>query len=184
LPAYIDNIIFHNHDLERTCFPGMYWLLPYVNVPALKAVSSQSAIKRRSDYIGLDRDSCHLGILSTILQHFTLTMKVHSKTQWPTAARNITLHCRMYPTCKVVISQYLAIPGLPQSGHTVGKSSADAGSLYCEAWQTFWPQVILKYQPPIIRLDYRSTQTDPASTMVPVCRWGTHKIKSYQDCFY
>ena len=22
------------------------------------------------------------------------------------------------------------------------------------------------------------------STMVPVCRWGTHKIKSYQDYFY
>ena len=30
-----------------------------------------TAIDRWSDCIGPDRDSCHLGILSTILQHFT-----------------------------------------------------------------------------------------------------------------
>ena len=42
------------------------------NVPAPKAVSSHTAIDRWSDYIGqLVRDSHHLGILLTILQHFT-----------------------------------------------------------------------------------------------------------------
>ena len=43
----------------------------HVNVPALKAVSSQSAINRQSDCMGPDRDSRHLGTLSTILQHIT-----------------------------------------------------------------------------------------------------------------
>ena len=38
-------------------------------------------IDRWSDCIGQDRDSRHLGTLSTILQHFT-----HNETQWPTAA--------------------------------------------------------------------------------------------------
>jgi hypothetical protein len=37
------------------------------------------------------------------------------------------LHCR-----KVAISQHLAIPGFPQSDHTVGKLSVDAGSLCSE----------------------------------------------------
>jgi hypothetical protein len=41
----------------------------HVNVPAPKAVPSQSVIDRWSDFIGQDRDSCHLGKLSTILQH-------------------------------------------------------------------------------------------------------------------
>ena len=55
----------------------------HVNVPAPKVVSSQSAIDRWSDCIGhLVGDSCHLGTLSTILQHFT-----HNETQWPNAAR-------------------------------------------------------------------------------------------------
>ncbi len=40
------------------------------------------------------------------------------------------LRCGMYPTGKVAISQHLAIP---QSDHTVGKLSADAGSLCSEA---------------------------------------------------
>ena len=44
----------------------------HVIVPALNAVSSKSAINRRSDYIGqLVGDSRRLGTLSTILQHFT-----------------------------------------------------------------------------------------------------------------
>ena len=42
------------------------------------------------------------------------------------------LRCGMYPAGKVAISQHLAIPGVPQSDHTVGKLSADAGSLCCE----------------------------------------------------
>jgi hypothetical protein len=54
----------------------------HVNVLAQKGVSSQFAIVRWSDCIVQDRDSCHLGTLSTILQHFT-----HNETQWTTAAR-------------------------------------------------------------------------------------------------
>ena len=41
------------------------------------------------------------------------------------------------------------------------QSSCNTGLLCSEAKQTSWPQVILKYQPPI-GLDYRSSQTDPA----------------------
>ena len=44
-----------------------------------------------------------------------------------------TLHCGMYPAGKVAISQHLATPGFPQVDHTVGKLSADAGSLCSEA---------------------------------------------------
>ena len=41
--------------------------------------------------------------------------------------------CRgMYPAGKVAISQHLATPGFPQVDHTVGKLSADAGSLCSE----------------------------------------------------
>ena len=43
-----------------------------------------------------------------------------------------TLCCGMYPTGKVAISRHLATPGFPQCDHTVGKLSADAGSLYSE----------------------------------------------------
>ena len=43
-----------------------------------------------------------------------------------------TLLCRMYPAGKVAISQHLATPGFPQVDHTVGKLSADAGSLCSE----------------------------------------------------
>jgi hypothetical protein len=40
------------------------------------------------------------------------------------------LRCGMY--LYVAISQHLAIPGFPQRDHTVGKLSADAGSLCSE----------------------------------------------------
>ena len=40
-----------------------------------------------------------------------------------------TLRCGMYPAGKVAISQH---PGFPQCDHTVGKLSADAGSLCSE----------------------------------------------------
>ena len=42
------------------------------------------------------------------------------------------LHCGMYPAGKVAISQHLATPGFPQCAHTVGKLSADVGSLCSE----------------------------------------------------
>ena len=43
-----------------------------------------------------------------------------------------TLHCEMYPADKVAISQHLVTPGFPQCDHTVGKLSADTGSLCSE----------------------------------------------------
>ena len=56
-------IILHSQDLlSRNVLS---------NVPVPKAVSSHTAIDRWSDCIGPDRDSRHLGTLSTILQHFT-----------------------------------------------------------------------------------------------------------------
>jgi hypothetical protein len=51
----------------------------------------------------------------------------------PLLLADVNLHCGMYPAGKVDISQHLAIPGFPQSDHTVGKPSADAGSLCSEA---------------------------------------------------
>ena len=67
-----------------------------------KGVSSeggiiQSAIDRWSDCIGQDRDSHHLGTLSTILQHFTHTMKPSD----PLLLADVTLRCGMYPAGKV-----------------------------------------------------------------------------------
>ena len=47
----------------------------------------------------------------------------------PLLLADVTLRCRMYSEDKVDISQHLAIPGFPQFDHTVGKLSADAGSL-------------------------------------------------------
>ena len=47
----------------------------------------------------------------------------------PLLLTDVALRCGMYPAGKVDISQHLAIPGFPQSDHTVGKPSADAGSL-------------------------------------------------------
>ena len=42
------------------------------------------------------------------------------------------LRCGMYLAGKVAISQHLATPRFPQVDHTVGKLSADAGSLCSE----------------------------------------------------
>ena len=47
----------------------------------------------------------------------------------PLLLADVTLCCGMYPAGKVDISQHLAIPGFPQSDHTVSKLSADSGSL-------------------------------------------------------
>jgi hypothetical protein len=78
------------------------------------------------------------------------------KSSGPLLLANVPLHCRMYPSGKVDISWHLAIPVFPQSD-SVGKPIADIGSMCNEAKQTTWPQVILKFQPPIC-LDYRSLQ--------------------------
>ena len=78
----------------------------------------------------------------------------------PLLHADVALRFGMYPAGKVDISQHLATPGFPQSDHTVGEPSADAGSLCSETLQTSWPQVIFKCQP-LFCLDYRSTQTDP-----------------------
>ena len=40
-----------------------------------------------------------------------------------------TLHCGMYPTGKVAISQHLVTPRFPRCDQTVRKLSADTGSL-------------------------------------------------------
>ena len=50
----------------------------------------------------------------------------------PLLLADVALRCGMYPAGKVDISQHLATPGFPQSDHTVGKLSADAGSLCSE----------------------------------------------------
>ena len=51
----------------------------------------------------------------------------------PLLLAEVTLRCEIYPAGTVDISQQLAISGFPQSDHTVGKPSVDAGSLYSEA---------------------------------------------------
>ena len=51
----------------------------------------------------------------------------------PLLLADVALRCGMYPAGKVDIFQHLAIPGFPQSDHTVGKPSADTGSLCSEA---------------------------------------------------
>ena len=52
------------------------------------------------------------------------------------AQLNSQIISRMYPACKVDISQHLAIHEFPQSDHTVCNPSADTGSLCSEAKQT------------------------------------------------
>ena len=58
------------------------------------------------------------------------------KSDDPLLLANDTLHCGMSPAGKFAISQHLANPGVPQCSHTVGKLSADAGSLCSEVQQT------------------------------------------------
>ena len=74
----------------------MYWVLPWECCRHEGGII-RSAIDRWSDCIGQDRDSRHLGTLSTILQHFTHTMKPSD----PLLLSNVTLHCGMYPADKV-----------------------------------------------------------------------------------
>ena len=89
------------------------------------------SINRWSDCIGYRIEIvCLIGTLSTILQHCTHTMKPSD----PLLLADGTLHCGMYPAGKVAISWHLITPRvLPvQCDHTVGKLSADAGSLSSE----------------------------------------------------
>ena len=51
----------------------------------------------------------------------------------PLLLTDVALRCKMYPAGKFDISWHLATPGFPQSDHTVGELSANAGSLYSEA---------------------------------------------------
>ena len=92
-----------------------------------------------------------------ILVHYQPSYKTsHTKKQSdPLMLADVSLHCGMYLAGKVDISQHLAIPGFPQSDHTVGKLSVDAGSLWNTVKQASRSQVILKTQPPIW-LDYRA----------------------------
>ena len=52
----------------------MHWVFSMKMFPPKFSII-QSAIDRWFDCIGQDRDSCHLGTLPTILQHFTHTTK-------------------------------------------------------------------------------------------------------------
>ena len=70
----MNKYFFRSHDLTQTNFQEC-------TGTCLENVIIWSAIKRWSDCIGQDKDSCHLGTLSTILQHFT-----HHETQWPAPA--------------------------------------------------------------------------------------------------
>ena len=145
---------FHSHDLTRTCSPGMYWVLPWECVRNKGGIIG-SAIERWSDCIGLDRDSCHLGTLSTILQHLIHKMKPSE----PLLLTDVTLHRGMYPAGKVDISQHLTIPRFPQWDNTVG--SPVQMLVYCVVKHNKPPDlksssnVSLKCQPPIC-LDYRA----------------------------
>jgi hypothetical protein len=118
---------FHSHALTGTCFPGMYWVLSWeCSCPKGGIIHN-----RWSDCVGYKMEIvCLIGTLySSILQHFTRTMKPSD----PLLLADGTLQCRMYPAGNVDISRHLAIPGFPQSDHTVGKLTADTGSLCSEA---------------------------------------------------
>ena len=82
----------------------------YDNDPGPKAVSSVCDVDRWSDCIGYRIEIvCIIGTLSTILQHFTHTMKPRD----PLLLADFTLRYGMYPAGKVDISQHLTIPGFP-----------------------------------------------------------------------
>jgi hypothetical protein len=99
----------------------------HVNVPAPKAVSSQSAIDCLTVLARIE--------IVAILVHYQPSYNT-SHTLKPSDTlllADVALRCRMYPAGKVDISCYLAIPRFPQSDHTVGKPSVDTGSLCSEA---------------------------------------------------
>ena len=81
------------------------------------------------------------------------------KSSDPLLLADVILHRRMYPAGKVDMSRHLAIPGFPQSDHTVALAIPVRTLVHCVMKHR--PQVILKCHPPIC-LDYRSAQTNPA----------------------
>ena len=101
-----------------------FWVLPReCSRPKVSII--RSGIDRWSDCIGQDRDSHHLGALSTILQHFTHTMKPSD----PLLLADVTLSCEMYPAGKVDISQHLAILGFSQNDPTSSHPQTSASHL-------------------------------------------------------
>ena len=69
------------------------------NVPTPKGVSS--ALVRLSDCFGPDRDSCHLGTLSIIIQHFT---RNETHTANPNPVKLTENPCKSIPTGKDLYS--------------------------------------------------------------------------------
>ena len=97
------------------------------NVPAPKAVSSDL---RSTDGLTV---LARIKIVAILVHYQPSYNTSHTmKPSNPLLLTDVTLRCRMYPAGKVDISQHLAIPGFPQSDHTVSKPSADAGSLCSE----------------------------------------------------
>ena len=87
------------------------------NVPVLKVVSSdQLTVLAKIKIIA-------------ILAHYQLSYNTSRtmKSSDPLLLADGNMHCGMYPAGKVAISRHLFISGFPQSDHTVGKLSADAG---------------------------------------------------------
>ena len=115
----------NSHDLTRTCFPGLYWVLPWeYSLP--KAVSSN--LGPTDGLTVLARIE-----IVAILVHYQPSYNT-SHTQWTLVTlllAEVTLWCGMYPAVKVVISHHLT-PRLLRSDSTVGKPSVDAGSLCSE----------------------------------------------------
>ena len=94
------------------------------NVPAPKGVSSNL---RSTDGVTV---LARIEIVAILVHYQPYYKTSHTHTMKPSNAlllADVTFCCRMYPADKVDISQHLAIPGFPQSDHTVGKLSADAG---------------------------------------------------------
>ena len=103
-------INIHSHDLTRTCFPGMYWVLPWeCSCPDGGIIRSEIYIW--SDCIGQNRDNSQLGTLSTILQHFTHIMKPSD----PLLLADVTLRCRQ-SWHLLTPSHPLVLPEWPYTG--------------------------------------------------------------------
>ena len=88
----------------------------------------RSAIDRWSDFLA------RIEIIAILVHYQPSYNTSHTmKFSDPLLLADVTLLCKMYRAGKVDISSSLAIPGFPQSYHTVGKPSANAGLLCSEA---------------------------------------------------
>ena len=70
---------------------------------------------------------------------------------------------------------HLAIPGFPQSDHTVNKLCGDADSFWNTIMQAYRPQVILKTQPPVC-LDYRAQNRPKLSSEASLTSFGKKSL--------